>query len=329
MPPSCRVVRVGFLFWGSIMPDEPRPGVSGASSPGAQSTGVNVSGAGSPSAPNQPGTGTAAGATDPTATGGNQPGPIPYERFHQVNDEKNRAVAQAAALEAYARQLTAAYQDLQSRANAQPAQPAIPAADPLEQVVSTRLGNDETGQAARETIAAVVQLELKKALKGNTGSGVSKDEIMQIVNGVVAQALAPNAINTQLQQWKSEGRISEADIPVVSAEMQEMITAQPAWGQGENVRLLPIVALGNAVAKGKLKPSSSASPAPPGPSGTPLQPGGPSSPVQDNGDALRVAEAVVSKFPKLAKIDPQALAKRYRDNPLDPYHGETVIGTRR
>lgn len=107
-----------------------------------------------------------------------------------------------------------------------------------------------------------------------------------------------------------------------------MIAAQPAWGQGENVKLLPVVALGQAVAKGRIGRNQPAA-AQRGPDGTPLQPGGPSSPVKDAGDAQRVAEEVVARFPRLAGLDPSKLAERYRKNPMDPYHGEVVFSGRK
>lgn len=299
------------------MPEEGQ-GVNGAGSPSAQQ-GVNsegspnsqqgVNGAGSPTADQQ----------------------VPYERFREVNERMRQAEARAAANEALARQLATQHNDLAQRLNQQQQQNAQPTVDPevqaLETVVSQNLGSDATGQQARQTLEALIQLNVKKALKGVNTGGVTKDEIAQIVQRTVSQAMAPQTINGTLQQWRQNNRISEADVPIVAQEMQEMIAAEPSWGQGENANLLPIVALGNAVAKGRLKPAQAAIQT--GPNGTPLQPGGASTGEADDRDTASIAEAAIARFPALAKRNAGDLAKKWSKQEFDPHHGETIFSGRR
>ncbi len=297
-----------------------------------EETGVNASSPGANG--NASATGSAAGATDQTGAGGNgNPGPVPYDRFREVNERAKVEAGRAAMLEARMGDVLSQNQFLIQTIAAQRQPSPAPAGAPqptaeeqaLEQQISTILGDDQSGQQAKKAIDAAVKLaEIRMAKRfsaENPNSGITPAQVEQMVNERVGAVVATMQTKEKLGNWVTQGIISAENAGALLTQMQQEITKNPAWGQANNQDLLLNNLFASAVTTGQIKPF--ATPAiQRSANGSPLQPGGSGSLGNtDEQQRNEMAEMFKTRFPSLRNRDTKIIAKSLETSGLPQTQG--------
>ena len=176
----------------------------------------------------------ATGATDQDTGAEQEPefDPIPYDRFKEVNDEKNQLRNEVARLSQQQQQYVAMLQQSMNQKN----QPATAAAEDPEAVLArSQFGNDAEGEAAFEAVRKLVQYEMKSGMKDVEGRLVQSTR--QEVQGMLGNATGSLQTSQSLNDMQSQGLIDEATKTELAQEMGNILKSNPQW-QGQQPLLL-------------------------------------------------------------------------------------------
>ena len=236
-----------------------------------------------------------------------EPGPVPYDRFKEVNEKANQAVRAQQAAEAKANQLMGQLQQAQV-AMAQARQPVQPAADEDPDLVLARskFGADEVGQQTFDAVASVV----KAITKGGAASSLSKDEVWEIATqaagGVKQELNSGMALTNGMNQMAAELNLTQKEAKAFHARLGEQMQ-DPNFAASakipQNVKWILDGTVMDLARNGTIKLGRQ----PRAQNGNVLQPGG-------NGSAPRVPDVVDPKdipIPDVQGMTPERAQELY------------------
>ena len=207
------------------------------------------------------------------------PGPVNYERFKEVIDQKNQAAAEAQRAAQENRQLQAQLQQAASMIQNMQKPPAPPSVDPTEELARSKFNPDEVGQQTYEAVKAAADVVVARRL---AELEPKLQEIAQReAQGVSAKIQTGFTVTNQVNQLASENNYTPEDVKKLQGRMQQMLQ-QPGWQQAAesnpaNAMLILKSAHSDLVTEGELKPHRQ----PRAASVSPLQPGGNGQPPQE------------------------------------------------
>ena len=265
----------------------------------------------SPDPETDPSQGNAAGATDQTGKDGQKsPGPVPYERFKEINERGKAAEDRATRLETMIQQQGQQFQQVlatiaTNRAvpdtNAQTASTDI-MDDPGLKDLASEFGQDAEGQKAFRTLVRLAETIADKKLAGlpkPEGQPITKADVESLVRGELGNFTATIQTNNTLSSWRDRGLLDDNGLVEVSRRMGEIINADPRWGQAANQTHLLNQVYMEMLTSGKVKPGT---PTARRNGGSPLQAGGRSGEGRTQAEIDRSVEdeakALQKRFPR-------------------------------
>jgi len=253
--------------------------------------------------------GAAPGQTTPTSqspAGKASPGPIPYDRFKEVNDSKNALQEEVGRLRGQLGQMQhqqaqiisqaqQAVQMAQQANQPRPPQVANPAIDPEEIALNKLLGEDDAGKEARRV------LDVYSAYQAKKNGFVSRADMESLLREVQAQTEARimGTLNTtfnvtnRFQRMVTTGMISPEQAHQLQGHLNQIIAQNPQIKtQPHNVDYLASHLLTTAIEAGHIRPYSTPAKV------NPLQPSG-GGYTPDMPDPTAPINTDVIKFPSL------------------------------
>ena len=200
----------------------------------------------------------AAGATDQTGEGDrNQPGPVPYDRFREVNEGKIRAEETARRASAQVDQALQMLRNIQAPVRQPEPQDDI-ATDPTLQSIRAQFGDDAEGQRAFDAVlrisSTIAEKQTQKAVE--TALNRVQQETSGMVDARVGALTATMQTNATLQGWVDRGMIDANGLTEMTDRMRNAVTQDPRWGEaGNQPHLINQVYMG-MLQEGKIKPGT-------------------------------------------------------------------------
>lgn len=252
------------------------------------------------------------------------PGPVPYDRFSEVVNQRNTVQQEKARLEGQLQQYQQVVQQAQTiiaqqqqrpAAPAQPAPPASEATDPWEHILDEGLGTDEQGKEARRLMDIHAEQIFRK--KGF----VTKEEALQIAQQVAEQGNNKIAtafqVTNSFQSMVQRGVVTTEEAQALQGQLNQVLARQPELAtQPHNVMYLAKGLFADAVNEGRIRPYSQPPPV------NPLQAAGGGSAPQP-GDTLAPLDTTALKgFRTLRDKSPDVI-KRLTERSSRAHRGAT------
>ena len=188
-------------------------------------------------------------------------GPIPYDRFKEVNSQKNEAQENLGKMQEAFRQREAQWQQYsQGVQQQQQNQQQTPQPDPNagqpdaeELYIKQMLGDDETGGKVYEMLDRHFNHKIGK-------QGVaSKDEIMSevkdYVNKQTGSIQSTFHVSNQVQDMVGKGMIGADDAERITGKVASALQSQPQWAENpQNMDLLMSKIVMDEIKSGAVKP---------------------------------------------------------------------------
>ena len=188
-------------------------------------------------------------------------GPIPYDRFKEVNSQKNEAQENLGKMQEAFRQREAQWQQYsQGVQQQQQNQQQTPQPDPNagqpdaeELYIKQMLGDDETGGKVYEMLDRHFNHKIGK-------NGVaSKDEIMSevkdYVNKQTGSIQSTFHVSNQVQDMVGKGMIGADDAERITGKVASALQSQPQWAENpQNMDLLMSKIVMDEIKSGAVKP---------------------------------------------------------------------------
>ena len=203
--------------------------------------------------------------TPADASDQSEQGPIPYDRFREVNSQKNEAQQNLGKMQEAFRQREAQWQQFaqgvqqqQQQIQAQQQQTQEPAStepDSEELYIKQMLGDDETGGKVYEMLDRHFNHKIGK-------QGVaSKDEIMSevkdYVNKQTGSIQSTFHVSNQVQDMVGKGMIGPEDAERITGKVANALQSQPQWAENPaNMDLLMSKIVMDEIRGGQVKPYS-------------------------------------------------------------------------
>jgi len=203
------------------------------------------------------------GSVTPTdASEQSEQGPIPYDRFREVNSQKNEAQENLGKVQEAFRQREAQWQQFaqgvqqqQQITQQQTQEPASTEPDGEELYIKQMLGDDETGSKVYEMLDRHFNHKIGK-------QGVaSKDEIMaevkDYVNKQTGSIQSTFHVSNQVQDMVGKGMIGPEDAERITGKVASALQSQPQWAENPaNMDLLMSKIVMDEIKAGQVKPYS-------------------------------------------------------------------------
>ena len=203
------------------------------------------------------------GSVTPTdASEQSEQGPIPYDRFREVNSQKNEAQENLGKVQEAFRQREAQWQQFaqgvqqqQQTTQQQTQEPASTEPDGEELYIKQMLGDDETGSKVYEMLDRHFNHKIGK-------QGVaSKDEIMgevrDYVNKQTGSIQSTFHVSNQVQDMVGKGMIGPEDAERITGKVASALQSQPQWAENPaNMDLLMSKIVMDEIKAGQVKPYS-------------------------------------------------------------------------
>ena len=204
------------------------------------------------------------GSVTPTdASDQSDNGPVPYDRFREVNSQKKEAQDNLGKMQEAFRQREAQWQQYAQGVQQQQAQqqqqqtqqPASNEPDSEELYIKQMLGDDETGSKVYEMLDRHFNHKIGK-------QGVaSKDEIMSevkdYVNRQTGSIQSTFHVSNQVQDMVGKGMIGAEDAERITGKVASALQAQPSWAENpQNMDLLMSKIVMDEIRGGQVKPYS-------------------------------------------------------------------------
>ena len=203
------------------------------------------------------------GSVTPTdASEQSEQGPIPYDRFREVNSQKNQAQENLGKVQEAFRQREAQWQQFaqgvqqqQQITQQQTQEPASTEPDGEELYIKQMLGDDETGSKVYEMLDRHFNHKIGK-------QGVaSKDEIMgevrDYVNKQTGSIQSTFHVSNQVQDMVGKGMIGPEDAERITGKVASALQSQPQWAENPaNMDLLMSKIVMDEIKAGQVKPYS-------------------------------------------------------------------------
>jgi len=203
------------------------------------------------------------GSVTPTdASEQSEQGPIPYDRFREVNSQKNQAQENLGKVQEAFRQREAQWQQFaqgvqqqQQTTQQQTQEPASTEPDGEELYIKQMLGDDETGSKVYEMLDRHFNHKIGK-------QGVaSKDEIMgevrDYVNKQTGSIQSTFHVSNQVQDMVGKGMIGPEDAERITGKVASALQSQPQWAENPaNMDLLMSKIVMDEIKAGQVKPYS-------------------------------------------------------------------------
>lgn len=234
-----------------------------------------------------------------------QPGPIPYDRFKEINDAKNAEAEARAAAEARANQLQGQLQQASQMIEAARQQPvAQPKEDPNLALARSKFGQDEVGQQTFDAVRTVAEAIL--ASRGETLTEAKVAEIAQQAAGGVRQELNSGmAMTNEINSLTAQNNLTQKEAQIFQRTLGSMMQDPQFAASAKNPQNVPWIvkgALMDLARDGKVKLGRQPRSQP-----SVLQPGG-------NGLPPNVPEVVKASdipIPDVAEFSEERLAELY------------------
>ena len=196
-----------------------------------------------------------------TSEHSSEQGPIPYDRFKEVNSQKNEAQENLGKMQEAFRQREAQWQQYsQGVQQQQQNQQQTPQPDPNagqpdaeELYIKQMLGDDETGGKVYEMLDRHFNHKIGK-------QGVaSKDEIMSevkdYVNKQTGSIQSTFHVSNQVQDMVGKGMIGADDAERITGKVASALQSQPQWAENpQNMDLLMSKIVMDEIKSGAVKP---------------------------------------------------------------------------
>lgn len=196
-----------------------------------------------------------------TSDHSSEQGPIPYDRFKEVNSQKNEAQQNLGKMQEAFRTREAQWQQYaqglqQQQQNQQQTQQPDPNAgqpDSEELYIKQMLGDDETGGKVYEMLDRHFNHKIGK-------QGVaSKDEIMSevkdYVNKQTGSIQSTFHVSNQVQDMVGKGMIGADDAERITGKVASALQSQPQWAENPaNMDLLMSKIVMDEIKSGAVKP---------------------------------------------------------------------------
>jgi len=161
-----------------------------------------------------------------------EPGPIPYSRFKEVNEQRHAEAQARQSAEARANQLLGQLQQAQVAMTQRQATPQPESQDPDLALARSKFGNDEVGQQTFDAVASVV----KAITKGGAASSLSEEKVWQIATqaagGVKQELNSGMALTNGMNRIVAENNLTQKEAQAFHAalgrQMQDPQFAQSA-----------------------------------------------------------------------------------------------------
>jgi hypothetical protein len=203
------------------------------------------------------------GSVTPTdASEQSEQGPIPYDRFREVNSQKNEAQENLGKVQEAFRQREAQWQQFaqgvqqqQQITQQQTQEPTSTEPDGEELYIKQMLGDDETGSKVYEMLDRHFNHKIGK-------QGVaSKDEIMgevrDYVNKQTGSIQSTFHVSNQVQDMVGKGMIGPEDAERITGKVASALQSQPQWAENPaNMDLLMSKIVMDEIKAGQVKPYS-------------------------------------------------------------------------
>jgi hypothetical protein len=191
-------------------------------------------------------------------------GPVPYDRFREVNSQKNEAQQNVGKLQEAFRQREAQWQQYaqgvqqnQQVTQQQTQEPASTDSEPdsEELYIKQMLGDDETGSKVYEMLDRHFNHKIGK-------QGVaSKDEIMSevrdYVNKQTGSIQSTFHVSNQIQDMVGKGMLGPEDAQRITGKVASALQSQPQWAENSgNMDLLMSKIILDEIKAGQVKPYS-------------------------------------------------------------------------
>lgn len=258
----------------------------------------------------------AAPVASPTATPpAAPPGPVPYDRFSQVVQERNAIQQEKARLEGQLQQAQQIVQTAQGIINQQQQRPApaappatpAPNDDPWEETLQRQLGTDEAGLEARKVLDNHAEYVARK--KGY----ITKEEAIQIAQQIAQQGnnkiTTAFQITNEFQGMVARGVVTPEEAQGLQRELNGVLAQNPELStQPHNVSYLSDSIFARAVKDGRIRPYSQPAPVNPmqfsGPASAP-DPNAPLPPINPSTLGFKTLKAMSAE--KLQKLTDRSM----------------------
>ena len=237
-----------------------------------------------------------------------QPGPIPYERFKDVNEQKNTAQQAAQAATAEANQLRGQLQQAAAMIEASRQQqptPQVADEDPDLALARSKFGQDDVGQQTFDAVASVVKA-LAKENKGGLTEEQTREIAMQAAGGVRQELNSGMAMTNGMNDLVTQNNLTQKEAQAfhasIASKMQDPQFAQSAK-DAKNVPWILKGTLMDLSAEGSVKLGRQ----PRAQNGNVLQPGG-------NGAAPSIQEELKPEdnpLPAVRGLSPERMKEVY------------------
>ena len=279
------------------------------------------------------------GATDQTGASEEHPA-VAYERFKEVNDEKNDLKA---ALQEQDQKHTAERQQLMSgmqevlktqQQQQVQSQDSAAAEKTVMDSVRSKFGPGEAGDQAAEAVIDTVEAILDARGVSNLDAGQIIRQTSEMVDNRFSQMNTTMAQNQRLQSWQQSGMYGAADVEKIQAHMRKLLEQDSRWAS--SMDRLAETANTQLMESGDIRPWTQPRRQP---ANTPLQPG-PTPQPRDETKSQKLARIrqEVATFPSLSELSDDRLLELYgseapqevqqsSDDPVSPelihgaYHG--------
>jgi len=196
-----------------------------------------------------------------TSDHSSEQGPIPYDRFKEVNSQKNEAQQNLGKMQEAFRQREAQWQQYaqglqnqqQNQQQTQQPDPNAGQPDSEELYIKQMLGDDETGGKVYEMLDRHFNHKIGK-------NGVaSKDEIMSevkdYVNKQTGSIQSTFHVSNQVQDMVGKGMIGADDAERITGKVASALQSQPQWAENPaNMDLLMSKIVMDEIKSGAVKP---------------------------------------------------------------------------